>query len=230
MPETVMKEVYMSQLKAHVMTARKVLRWCINRVLLIMTTALCALYPERRFVDSRLRPFFYRLRAVRIYGKVVIGDDVYIDPVYPYCVEIHDGAVIAARCTIIAAAKGPGKIIIGKNVAIGAGCVIVCSVGQTLTIGEGAVISAGSTVGHDIPPYTLCGTPRIKAFARVTVPLTKDQDYETFKRGLRPLRPETGKQAPSSKEIKETPRAADTSSPGGGKEDAAPVVSILNEG
>jgi len=174
------------------MSRRKVqIRACINRILHIMTVVLCAAYPDRKFVDSRLRPFMHRLRAVRIHGRIVIGDDVYIDQIYPHCVEIHDGVVIAARCTIIAAAKGPGRIIIQKNVAIGAGCVIVCSVGQTLTIGEGAVISAGSTVGHDIPPYTLCGAPRIRAFARVTVPLTKDQDYEKFKRGLRPLRNET---------------------------------------
>jgi tetrahydrodipicolinate N-succinyltransferase len=94
--------------------------------------------------------------------------------------------------------KGPGRIIIGKNAAIGAGCMIVCAHGQTLTIGEGAVISAGSVVGHDIPPYTLCGAPRIKAFAKVTVPLTVDQDYERFKRGLRPIKPEKEKLTPSS--------------------------------
>jgi hypothetical protein len=185
----------MKQLGAWILRRKGELRLCVNRILLILTTALCAIYPERSFVDRRLRPFLHRLRAVRIYGRVAIGDDVYIDP--PHCVEIHDGAGIAARCTIIAAMKGHGKIVIGRNVAIGAGCVIVCAVGQTLTIGEGAVIAAGSTVGHDIPPYTLCGAPRIKAFARVTVPLTMDQDYQKFKRGLRPIGPENGKLTPS---------------------------------
>ena len=136
-----------------------------------------------------LRPFLHRLRGVKIYGYVFIGDDVYIDEDFPEAIEIHDGAVIAPRCTIIGHTKGPGRVIIEKQAAIGAACVIVCASGQTLTIGEGAVISAGSTVSHDIPPHTLCGAPRIQAFGTITVPFTLDTAYEDFKRGVRPLRP-----------------------------------------
>ena len=137
---------------------------------------------------NNLRPFLHRLRGVKISGKVFIGDDVYLEEDYPECVEIHDGAVIGPRCTIIARTRGPGKIVIEKQTAIAAGCLIVCAFGKTLTIGEGAVISAGSTVSHDIPPYTLCGPPRIKAFAKVTVPFTLHTTYEEFRRGLEPMR------------------------------------------
>jgi acetyltransferase-like isoleucine patch superfamily enzyme len=122
-----------------------------------------------------LRPFLHRLRGVKIYGKVFIGDDVYLENEFPECVEIHDGALIGLRSTIIAHTRGPGKIIIGKQAVITASCLVVCAQGKTLTIGEGAVISAGSTVSNDIPPFTLCGAPRIKA-------------YEEFTRGLRPIR------------------------------------------
>jgi len=135
-----------------------------------------------------LRPFLHRLRGVKIYGGVWIGDDVYIDEEYPETVEIHDGAAIATRCTIIGHMKGPGKIIIEKDAAIGAGCVIVCAAGQTLRIGEGAVISAGSTVSHNIPPFTLCGAPRIKAFGQVNVSIRTARSYEEFRRGIVPLR------------------------------------------
>ena len=131
------------------------------------------------------RPFLHRLRGVKIYGKVFIGDDVYIDEDYPECVEIHDEVVIAHRCTIIAHTRGAGKVVIDRKVAIATGCLIVCAEGQTLTIGEGAVISAGSTVSHDIPAYTLCGAPRIKAFGRVSVAFTMDTQYEEFRAGLR---------------------------------------------
>jgi UDP-3-O-[3-hydroxymyristoyl] glucosamine N-acyltransferase len=141
---------------------------------------------------KNLRPFLHRLRGVRISGRVFIGDDVYLDEDYPECIEIHDGAVIGPRCTIIGHTRGAGRIVIEKQAAIAAGCVIVCAPGQTLTIGEGAVISAGSTVSHDIPPYTLCGAPRIKAFGKVTVPFTMDTTYEEFKRGVTPMRAKTG--------------------------------------
>ena len=64
---------------------------------------------------------------------------------------------------------------------------IVCAKGQTLTIGEGAVISAGSTVSNDIPPHTLCGAPRIKAFGKITVPFSIDVEYKDFITGVRPM-------------------------------------------
>ena len=136
-----------------------------------------------------LRPFLHRLRGVKILENVFIGDDVYLDEDCPESVEIHEGVVIGPRCTIIGHTRGTGKIVIERRAAIGAGCLIVCASGQTLTIGEGAVISAGSTVSHDIPPYTLCGMPRIKAFGTVTVPFTLGMTYEEFRRGVKPLRP-----------------------------------------
>ena len=138
---------------------------------------------------QKLRPFLHRLRGVKIHGNVYIGDDVYIDEDYHDSVEINDEVVIAHRCTIIGHTRGVGRIVIEKQAAIAAGCLIVCGPGQTLTIGEGAVISAGSTVSHDIPPRTLCGQPRIKAFGEVTVPFTLSTTYEQFRRGLQPIRP-----------------------------------------
>lgn len=52
------------------------------------------------------------------------------------------------------------KVVIGDNVWIGAQAVILPGV----TIGEGAVVGAGSVVTKDIPPYCVCaGVP-----ARVT--------------------------------------------------------------
>lgn len=138
--------------------------------------------------STNLRPFLHRLRGVKIGVGVFIGDDVYLENEFPECVEIQDGASIGLRSTVIAHTRGAGKIVIGKQAAITAGCLIVCPEGKTLTIGEGAVISAGSTVTNNIPPYTLCGAPRIKAFAKITVPFVLDMDHEDFTRGLKPLR------------------------------------------
>ena len=135
-----------------------------------------------------VRPFLHRLRGVKIYGDIWIGDDVYLGGDYPETVEIYDGVAIATRCTIIPNTKGAGKIIIRERAAIGAGSTIICASGKSITIGEGAVISAGSTVMNDIPPYTLCGPPRIKAFGHVTVPFQTAATYEEFIRGVRPLR------------------------------------------
>jgi hypothetical protein len=135
-----------------------------------------------------VRPFLHRLRGVTIEADVWIGDDVYIDEDCPDAIEIRESAAIATRCTLIAHTKGVGKIIVGKGAAVGAGCIIVCASGQTLTIGEGAVVSAGSTVSSDIPPYTLCGPPRIQTFGTVEVPFRSAATLEEFRRGVRPLK------------------------------------------
>ena len=145
---------------------------------------------------KNLRPFLHRLRGVHIEGKVFIGDDVYIDEDCPGAVELHDGVVIAPRCSIIAHTRGAGRVIIRERSALGAGCMIVCAKGQTLTIGEGAVISAGSTVSHDIQPYTLCGAPRIQAFGKITVPFSIDVEYKEFIAGVKPMpRPQEEKKS-----------------------------------
>jgi acetyltransferase-like isoleucine patch superfamily enzyme len=127
------------------------------------------------------------LRGVKIYGKVFIGDDVYLENDHPECIEIHDGAQIVLRSNLIAHFRGTGRIVIGKNVWIGMGCNIAASASQVLTIGEGAVIAMNSSVTRDIPSYTFAaGSPAVPRY-RVTIPLTMKTDFQVFKDGLRPL-------------------------------------------
>jgi acetyltransferase-like isoleucine patch superfamily enzyme len=133
----------------------------------------------------RVRPYLQRLRGVKIGAGVWIGDDVYIDEYYPASIEIQDGATIAHRCTLIGHNKGPGRIVIGERAAIGACSVISCRSGQTLTIGEGAVLSAGSIVSNDVPAFTLCGPPRIKTYGTVTSTFREAKTIEEFWRGVR---------------------------------------------
>jgi len=143
-----------------------------------------------RFVPgaTSLRPFLHRLRGVKIYGNIFIGDDVYIENEHPECVEIHDQSQIVLRSIIMAHFRGTGKVIICKKVWVGAGCIIAASVGQTLTIGEGAVIGAGSVVTKDVPPFTFVGGVPAKPIATVTVPMTLETDFEEFKKGLIPIK------------------------------------------
>jgi hypothetical protein len=162
-----------------------------------MLTTLLRLNPILHYLARvlpggfNLRPFLHRLRGVSIQDDVWIGDDVYIEEAHPEVIEIRQGAAIATRCTIIGFTKGAGKIVIDKHAAIGAGCTIVCAAGQTLTVGEGAVVSAGSVVSNSIPAFTLCGPPRIRAFGKVTVPYRAATTIDEFRRGVQPLRTKT---------------------------------------
>jgi acetyltransferase-like isoleucine patch superfamily enzyme len=153
-----------------------------------------ALHLMARFLpgSTNVRPFLHRLRGVKIHGNIFIGDDVYLENEHPESVEIHDGVAILLRSTIIAhmtysSTPIPGKIIIEKGAFIGTGCTIVCSAGQSLTIGEGSVISTGAVVQNNVPSHTLCAGPRIKAIAKVTVSPQCATSHQDFIRGLRPL-------------------------------------------
>ena len=170
----------MEEKKAVWRRGKSLVRSWINRVLHLLARVLPG--------ANNLRPFLYRLRGVKIIGKVSIGDDVYLDEINPESLEIHDRVVLGPRCMIIGHTGGTGKVVIEKQAAIAAGRIVVCAAGQTLTIGEGAVITAGSTVCHSIPAHTLCGPPRIKAFGRAEVPFALGTNYEKFKAGLRPMR------------------------------------------
>jgi len=173
-------EVGVTARQSQVSIKRSILRRTFNRVLHLMARFLPG--------STTLRPFLHRLRGVKIHGTIFIGEDVYLENEYPESIEIHDGAGIGLRSTIIAHTRGHGRIIIEKNAIIATGCTIVCSAGQTLTIGEASVISAGSVVSNDIPPHTLCAGPRVRPVATVTVPFTLQTSHEAFTRGLRPFR------------------------------------------
>jgi len=143
-----------------------------------------------RFVPgaTTLRPYLHKLRGVQISGRVFIGDDVYIENEYPDCIELRDGAQICLRSILIAHTRGSGRIVIGKNVFIGANCVVAASPGTTITIGDGAVISTASVITADVPAQTLVGNEKAKPLAMVTVPFTMETAYERFVAGLRPLK------------------------------------------
>ncbi len=158
---------------------KSVLRRVLNRVLGMLA----------RFAPgaTSLRPWLHKLRGVRITGRVFIGDDVYIENEYPECIEMHDGAQINLRSILIAHTRGSGRIVIGKDVFVGANCVLTASPRATLTIGEGAVIATSSVITSSVPPQTLVGNEKAKPLAKVTVPFTMDTPYDRFLAGLRPL-------------------------------------------
>lgn len=81
------------------------------------------------------------------FGGVTIEDDVFIAPNVSLLTEGHP-VEPSERRTIKAS-----SILIKKNVWIGAGSTIL----QGVTIGENAVVAAGSVVNKDVPPNTLVG-------------------------------------------------------------------------
>lgn len=144
-----------------------------------------------------LRPWLHRLRGVTIGANPWIGQLVFIDELHPEDLTIGDNCTIGLRTSIFThfywgprRPKSNGKVHIGNDVFIGPHCLILPNV----TIGDGAVIRAGTVVSRNVPPHVFWGAPPAAALGIATVPLTAGSSYEGFARGIQmrvpPPRPE----------------------------------------
>lgn len=94
--------------------------------------------------------------------KTEIGTNVVFDTMSPENITIEEGVIISTGCKIISHYLDPykmtpqdrfenrypfGNVVIKRNAFIGMGSLII----KPVTIGENAVVGAGSVVTHDIP-------------------------------------------------------------------------------
>lgn len=124
------------------------------------------------FLPRKLRPWLVRRMGGQIGKNVFIGDYVRFDLQHASMIFVGDYSHITSGCRLLchqrdltnyhvgdnAAALGykTGEIHIGKGVMIGMETMIMPGV----TIGDGAIIGAHSTVTKDIPAWTIAiGNP-----------------------------------------------------------------------
>ena len=95
-----------------------------------------------------------RYGGIKFKGKCFVGSKVLFDGIYPNLIEIGEGCIITSGTHILSHFFNTkdrrfyaGKVVIGKNVFIGMNTLIVNSV----SIGDKAVIGAGSIINRDIP-------------------------------------------------------------------------------
>lgn len=144
---------------------------------------------------TSLRPFLHRLRGVKIYGKVWIGEDVFLENTYPECIELHDECGVNLRSVLLAHWRGAGKIIVEKKARIGACSLITASPGETIIIGEGAMVAAGSVVTKSVARYTLVAGVPAKPIAKLKHAPTQGTPYSVFKSGIVRIPDETNPDA-----------------------------------
>ncbi len=108
-----------------------------------------------------VKNFLYRMTGMHVGKNVAIGFKAMFGIFYPSKIFIGDNSIIGYNAVILAHEflvneYRFGSVHIGKNVLIGAGCIILCGV----TIGDGVVVGAGSVVTSDVPANTfVAGNP-----------------------------------------------------------------------
>jgi maltose O-acetyltransferase len=80
---------------------------------------------------------------------ITIGNSVAIGPEVMFFSAGHDYTTLELPDTA-------GNITVSDNVWIGGGSIIIARVGG-ISIGEGAIVAAGSVITKDVPPYTVVG-------------------------------------------------------------------------
>src|SRR6202043_2795716 len=101
----------------------------------------------------------------------------------PYLITIKDRASLSMRVTVIAHFRETQGVKIEQDAFIGPGAIILPNV----TIGRGAVVTAGSVVSQSVPPMTVVqGNPAVP-IANCGIPLSEHVTLKDFSRRLRPL-------------------------------------------
>ena len=106
--------------------------------------------------STKIRPVVCRMGGVSIVNpkKTFIGERVIFDTNYPEDIIIEEGVRVTVGCILLTHFMEPktgsysrGKIVLKKNAYIGCNT-IIC---KPVTIGENAIVGAGSIVTKDIP-------------------------------------------------------------------------------
>jgi len=110
---------------------------------------------------SPLKVFFYRLFGVRIGRGVFIAPGVFIDPLFPWLIELEDGCLLGMGCRLFtheytATSFRIGRVRVGKGSVVGA----YATVRSGVSIGSKVTIGFNSYVNKDVPDgATVGGVP-----------------------------------------------------------------------
>jgi acetyltransferase-like isoleucine patch superfamily enzyme len=129
----------------------------------------------------KIRPILWRMMGAKVGKDCFIGYEVWVDMTNTELIEMEDHVHITNRCLLLCHQRDLSdyhigddyaklgyqkkKIILKKGCSIGMGSMVMPGV----TIGEGAIVGAGSLVTKDIPAWTIATGRPAKVVKRITV-------------------------------------------------------------
>lgn len=135
-----------------------------------------------------VRKWLQRKRGVKIGKNVHWGTNIVVDYPYPNFIKIDDGASISGNDYFLAHNKPldyhadcadsfVAPIVVHKHAWIAVNVTVLPGV----EIGEGSIVSAGSVVSKDIPPFTVAKGNPAKVVADLAEVLKSNYSEEEFK-------------------------------------------------
>ena len=134
---------------------------------------------------ASIRVKLHRWRGVEIGRNVWIGYQVMLETGYPNLIHIGDNVFVSMRVTILAHFREQSGVWIENGVFIGpCACIL-----PNVRLGEGCVVTAGSVVTANVPPYTVVQGNPARVVAKSGVSLVGDKKtLREFQRQLSPIR------------------------------------------
>lgn len=131
------------------------------------------------FLPRKLRPFLLKRIGCKVGKDVFVGDYVRIDLNHSDLIEIEDGVHIASGCRILCHQRDLSNYYVGDDystlgynlgkVHLCKGCLVAMDsfLFPGVTIGEGAIVGAGSLVTKDVPPWTIAAGRPAKVVKKI---------------------------------------------------------------
>ncbi len=130
-----------------------------------------------------LRVRLHHWRGVKMGQNVWIGYQALLETSCPHLITIGDNVTISVRAMMIAHFRGPQGIRVEDDAFIGPGAIILPNV----TIGRGAVVTAGSVVSSSVAPMTVVQGNPARPIAICGVTLGEKTNMGQFLHSLRPV-------------------------------------------
>jgi acetyltransferase-like isoleucine patch superfamily enzyme len=140
---------------------RTVSRWkSVRNFVFIQISRYCPSLPMKNWI-------YRRVLGMKVGRHTAFALMVMTDVFFPERIEVGDNCIIGYNTTILTheyliREYRLGDVKIGSGVMIGANSTILPGV----TIGDGAVVAAGSVVNKDVAPHTFVGGNPIRVIER----------------------------------------------------------------
>ena len=131
------------------------------------------------FEPRKLRPFILRRMGCKVGKGCFMGDYVRIDTSHPDMITIEDNVSIASGSRLLCHQRDFSDFCVGddymklgyivKPIVLKKGCLVGMEsfVMPGVTIGEGAIVGAGSLVTKDIPAWTIAAGRPAKVLKQI---------------------------------------------------------------